>query len=360
MNTLKTLEFQQQKCLMTGKMLPTLPDFSGAFLRRLSKVLLLTSVSTVLTASPGWAVVLTPTNVSVSTPSGSNNGTLNGSSSQPYTDDILLNTVTFGSVTFQSTGNAFRTVQRAAVITNRSGVNAEFGDNDTGSDLNSNPFVTAGILNEGASLPSTTRESTVQAVQDAAVQAAFNSLSLSQGTDGEKGNYSYDLIFQQGTVDNSSAADAVPELVFFERGVNSNFQVQVITGGTQASPTLSNPVTVLASNMFPTGIYIDTIEIDGGQQLGAIGIDLNDFGLGANVPIFGARVTSINNTGADIYGQFVTVVDQDQQIRDTPSELVPFELSPAMGILALGAWGVIAQLKNKVQKWKFSRRGELN
>lgn len=37
-------------------------------------------------------------------------------------------------------------------------------------------------------------------------------------------------------------------------------------------------------------------------------------------------------------------------------QAVPFEFSPGLGILALGACGAIAQLKSKVQKWKFSGR----
>ena len=34
---------------------------------------------------------------------------------------------------------------------------------------------------------------------------------------------------------------------------------------------------------------------------------------------------------------------------------VPFEFSPGLGILALGTCGAVAQLKNKMQKWKVSK-----
>lgn len=38
---------------------------------------------------------------------------------------------------------------------------------------------------------------------------------------------------------------------------------------------------------------------------------------------------------------------------------VPFEFSPGLGILALGAWGAITQLNSKVQKRKFFESGSL-
>ena len=50
-----------KKLIMTTKE-ATLPD-AGAFVRKLSKVLLLTSVGTVFLASPGWAVVVAPTSI---------------------------------------------------------------------------------------------------------------------------------------------------------------------------------------------------------------------------------------------------------------------------------------------------------
>ena len=39
---------------------------------------------------------------------------------------------------------------------------------------------------------------------------------------------------------------------------------------------------------------------------------------------------------------------------------VPFEFSPGLGILALGACSAMARLKNQVQKWKFSRSAFLH
>lgn len=286
------------------------------------KILLLTSLGTVLTASPGWATGIKPSSMTVSVPAGSNNGTRDGkSAATAFIDDILLDTITFGGVTFQSQNSAFKAAQRVEVTSGAGQINAEYGDSDTGSDGNPNPFVSGGIVSEGASLPNITRESADSTIQDSAIEAAFSSLSLSQGVDGEGPDYSFNLIFQQGIVDNSTAVDQVPELIFFERGVNSDFSVQAITGGTLANPTFApNTVKFLRSDLQPTGVYIDTIEITNGQQLGAVGIDLNDFGLSAAEAIYGIRLTSLKSSGADMYGQFVSAQDPSQ-FKNVPSKL---------------------------------------
>lgn len=335
------------------------------------KVLLLTSVGTVLTASPGWAVPIRPISLDVSSPvtrscssrvttNCTNNGTQNGTSaSTAYIDDILLNSITFGSsTTFQrttnQTTNQIRTIQDARVFTGRGNINAEYGDQDDSRDGNPNPFVSAGIVSSGNPSDAQRESTNPTATQDNAIRASFSTLSLSQGIDGEELPFSYDLVFQNGILDDNSAVDQVPELIFFERGVNSDFSVQAITGGTVSNPTFSpNTVEVLRGNLWPTGVYIDTVEIGDGQQLGAVGLDLNDFGVGAN-PVYGIRVTALNDSGPDMYGQFITAREA-RQFTGVPSAVVPFEFSPGLGILVLGAWGAIAQLNSKVQKWKTSR-----
>jgi hypothetical protein len=317
--------------------------------RYLSKVLLLASMGTVLTTSPGWAAVLKPTGMTVTVPSNSNN-TGTGSSSSPYNDDILLNSLTFGGTTFQSNNGQFRAVLRADVISGAENVNAEYGDRDNGADKNPNPFVSAGIIKEGANLPTTTRESTKPSIQEASIKEAFSSLSVSQGVDGEGPAYNLQLIFQNGVVDNNSAVlDQVPELVFFERGASSEFTVRAITGGTNANPVYSpNTVTVRSNNYYKSGIYIDTTEITGGQELGVVGMDLNDFGLTATDIVYGVSLSSINNTGADIYGQFLS---SEQPFPPPNPDLVPEPLTILGSGIALG-FGVLMQRKSsrKLQK----------
>lgn len=347
-----------------------LPGFSRAYAGKLSKVLLLTSVG-ILTASPScWAVVLAPTSLTVVVPTGSNNPqedglaltyTRTGSATsltatnpnatnarQTYVDDILLNTVTFAGTTFQNSSNSFRNVQQLQVTSQRQNINAEFGDSDTISDLNPNPFVSAGVANEGDNLggiTNPTRESTVPNTQDRALTAAFNSLSISQGTDGEAA-HAYRVLFDQGIVDNdiansptTSTVDNVPELVFFERGANSNFTARAIIGGTFNNPIYApTTVTVAAANLTPSGVFIDTTEIDARQQLGVVGIDATEFGItDANTAIYGMDFTT-DGTGADMYGQFTTAASSSQYRR----QAVPEPLTIIGSAMALG-FGVLMQ-----------------
>lgn len=345
-----------KKRLMADKA-ALLPNFSRAFVCKLSQVLLLISVSTGLTASPGWAVALKPNKIVVSVPSNSNNPQGNGDynynadnsaaptkltgNTQAYVDDVLLKEMEFGGGTIFLTNTNMRQSARAQVFSNRSAINAEFGDSDTGSDSNPNPFVSAGIINEGATLSDATRESTDSNIQDRAIQSAFNSLSLSQGIDGEETtNYVYRLTFDNGIVDNNNAVDQAPELLFFERGHNSTFLIRAITGGTISNPTFApTSVNVVTADLLPSGIFINTIEIPGKQELGVVGYDLNDFGVAADQVVYGVQISSTGLTGADIYGQFLTATNSNQFRNQT---VVPEPLTIIGSAMALG-FGVLMQ-----------------
>ncbi len=167
MDTLKKLLMATEEAI--------LPDVSGA-LCKLSQVLLLTSVG-ILTASPGWAVVLAPTNITVTIPSGTTNQqgagtriyTGPGGTSSPaaalnsnppqtaatsFVDDILLSSITFAGTTINSStgirsGLSNSRGAGALVVTPPGGtsprrdlISATYGDTDTNSDGNNNPFVT--------------------------------------------------------------------------------------------------------------------------------------------------------------------------------------------------------------------------
>ncbi len=359
-----------------------LPNLSQAFVGKLSEVLLLTSVG-ILTASPGWAVVVAPTSITVSVPAGSNNAQADGSTqtyslpatapisaANTYVDDVLLQSITFSGTTFTST-NLLRDTQRFEVTAGRANINAEYGQGgttasyiggtatitDTNSDTNPNPFVSSGSSTEGTYVPAATRESVNPIIQDAALQAAFNSLSISQGIDGEllTNAYTYRTIFDQGVVDSSTILDDVPELIFFERGLNSNYTVRAITGGTFANPTFAgNTVTLLQTQHTASGIFIDTVEINAGQQLGIVGIDLNEFGItAANTAIYGIELTSTdgNNAGADIYGQFASA-SNTANFRTVPSNLaaVPEPLTILGSGMALGFGALMKRQHSRKRK----------
>lgn len=365
-----------------------LPDFPQAFGRKLSKALLLTSVGTVLTASPGWAVVVAPTSITVAVPGTaggideSNNTQADGSTftysrtgtatsltstqtgaSTAFVDDVLLRSITFAGVTFQrnSTYNIVEAV-RVRVTSGRANINAEFGDQDLanngGSDGNPNPFVSAGVATTGTNLSGETnaiRESQDPYIQDRALSAAFNSLSISQGTDGEAA-HAYRLTFDQGIVDNNNATDNVPELIFFERGSNSAFSLRAITGGTFDAPTFAPTTVSVAGNTAtetPSGVFIDTSETPTAQQLGVVGIDLNEFGLTAGQAIYGFDLTT-DNTGADIYGNFAT--GTTSQFRTTPAALVPEPLTILGSGMALG-FGVLMKREYSRKRKKTEQTG---
>jgi hypothetical protein len=267
---------------------------------------------------------LQPTGMTITIPAGGNNGTRNGlSAPNAFVDDALLNTITFSGYTYSLAGGSFRYVTRARVTSaDRTVVNAEFGDLDNGADGNPNPFVSAGLVPEGQPIPLATQESTNPAIQDPAIRASFNSLSLVQGIDGENANYSIDFIFQNGIVDNNNAVDNFPEMIFFERGKNSSFSVQAITGGTFLSPTFaSTTANVSAAQQWQTPYYIDTVEIGGGQVLGCAGLDLNEFGLSSGETVYGFRLNSTGGTGADMYGLFFSAVDPGTQIKPLANQL---------------------------------------
>jgi hypothetical protein len=286
------------------------------------------------------AAPILPTSIVVTSLSGGNNGSRNGSSAaNAFVDDAVLVTLVFPGGTYNAGQGKFRAVRSARVVSNAASVNAEYGDLDNGADGNPNPFVTAGIVAEGAPVPLATQESTDPAIQNPAIAAAFGGLSLVQGVDGEGPDYVLDLIFQNGILDNNSAADTAPELAFFERGVNSSFRVTLILGGTLQNPVL-HPVSVdvLASQLWPSGVWIDTVEIGGGQQLGVAGLDLNDFSLPANTPVYGVRITSLSGTGADLYGNFLSALNTNQFV-PLPDELnVP---EPGTSPLFAGALGLM-------------------
>ncbi len=287
------------------------------------------------------AAIIQPNSIAVSVPSGSNDPT------SPYTDDVLLDQLVFGSVRYRRLDNALRAVMYAKVYYQRTGVNADFGDNDDGDDGNPNPFVAAGLISPTETLTDALRESTVPSIQDAAIRAALATFSLSQGVDGENTDYGIDLLFSQGVRDDRpNRSDRTPELVFFERGANSSFTVRAILGGTLDNPLVSDAITISSTMLWQTSFQINTIEIDEGQALGAIAIDASDFTLNGvsigNAIVYGVRITSTDTSGADIFGVFA-LSNNPNRFSDLPAGMGVPEPAPAatlalgLGLLALCA-----------------------
>ncbi|MDB6172522.1 MAG: sorting protein [Chthoniobacteraceae bacterium] len=342
--------------------MPNIPDSRHA---KLLSVIITGIALCKIICPPIQAAVLYPdaNSLVVTIPAGTNNGTRDGkSAANAFVDDAYLNTIKFTGTTGPTntysagtsasfTNNAFRPVTVARVTANNANVNAEFGDLDNGSDGNPNPFVSAKLVAEGFNLtsdPNPTRESVDPAIQNPAIAASLNSLSLVQGVDGES-DYTMNLFFGSGVNDSNPAVDSAPELLVFERGVNSDFTVRAIIGGTIAVPLFApNTVTFTRNAAANTGFYIDTIEITGGQQLGAYGVDLNDFFTGAPSTVYGVQIASITGSGSDLYGTFLSAINPNQFVAPlSGAEPVPegSALPAALGVAGLAMMDALRRFR---------------
>src|SRR6056297_127481 len=197
-------------------------------------------------------------------------GALDGATS---TDDILLSTIRFGPnnnrVTFNGSSGEIIPGLASVFLAGGGGtnVNAEWGDNDDNDDGNNNPFVKAGYA--GAS-----QESTDIDVINATLLQVFRTLNIMEGVDGEDENFRLELIFERGVRDNNGGAlDAIPEVIIFERGLNSDVAVQLLL----ADGGVTNELTIDRDDFRDAGVNADTVEIGGSQPMGVVGVDLNAF-----------------------------------------------------------------------------------
>mgnify|MGYP006432385741 CR=1 FL=1 len=209
------------------------------------------------------------------------------------------------------------------MLTGRDWINAEWGDNDDGSDGNDNPFAKAGY-------PNADQETTDPTIQDAALLNAFNSLSLSEITDGENdsgSSFSFKILFDGSLAFDDVGGDNRPDLVFFERGLNDEFVVDLIIGGSFANPIYSDPLNLLtidSGNFWDTGFQINTVEISGAQPMGVGGFDLSDWQLSPGTDVFGFRLSAEDTSGPDLGGFFLAAEDPN----DFGPSLPDFDPSP--------------------------------
>ncbi|MEA5514281.1 exosortase-dependent surface protein XDP2 [Nodularia sp. UHCC 0506] len=117
------------------------------------------------------------------------------------------------------------------------------------------------------------------------IAASLGNLNLNNIIDGEDdGQFKLNLFF----------ADAVDNLFFWERGLNSKLKVEAIdaVGNVLAG---SSAFTILANMWTDAGYSIDTTEIGSAQAVGSKGLDLTAFGLAKNSSIVGIRVSAESN-----------------------------------------------------------------
>ena len=300
----------------------------------------LTVATALAAAAPAHAAVITPDDVSVVTPAGSTDTT------SPFTDDVLLESLRFGTTTYDGTGGAFSVARRFEVLTGRDQINAEWGDTDTAADGDPDPFTKAGF-------PAGDQETTDPAVQDQTLLNAFNSRSLSEITDGEgQSRAAFKVLFEQSLAFDDVGGDGLPDLVFFERGRNDVFEVELITGGSFANPTLSAPLTIDSAEFSDAEFAVNTLEIGNAQTMGVGGLDLSDFGLGPGDSAFGFRLTT--DDGPDLGGFFLAAENPetfgsplDEPLPGEPVGTVPL---PSTGWMLLGSLALGALARRRVTR----------
>ncbi|GAB4167401.1 MAG: hypothetical protein Kow0020_00230 [Wenzhouxiangellaceae bacterium] len=281
-------------------------------------VIVIVCLASVLLASVSQALTR-PNRITVVVPAGTNNpiapGTYtcrrNGSGTNPLrcnnnnglgviVDDLYLDTIRFDGTTF----NANQIIPGMAALFLSGGggtnVNAEWGDSDDNSDGDDDPFDKAGYP-----IPPYNQESSNVMIIDATLRQVFRTLNLVEGTDGEDQNFRLQMDLESGVQDNNGTqVDSIPEIIVFERGLNSDVAVQLLL----ADGGVSDELTVSSGQFRDIGFNIDTIEIGGGgQELGVVGIDLNEFSGAGFDPaadvVVGLRFGSAGG-GADIFGIF--------------------------------------------------------
>jgi hypothetical protein len=296
--------------------------------------------ATVLSAGAAGAAVLNPASVTVSVPAGSNDPV-----GPTYTDDVLLDTLTFidgfgNPVVYDGRTGSLAAASSFKVLSGREKFNAEWGDADDGADGDGNPFQKAGV---GAHPQETVRPD----VQDRALLEAFNSRSISEITDGEAaGTGSFAVTFSKSLAFDDVGGDALPDIVFVERGGNDLFSIELILGGTAAAPVYSSALTVDSGSFARSGVFINTVEISNAQELFIGGFDLSAFNLSSNDLVSGFRLTT--SGGPDLGGFFLAAADASTFGGPGPFTFTtaPIPL-PAPAFLLIAGLGSLALLRRQ-------------
>ncbi len=274
-----------------------------------------------------------PDAIAVTVPGNSNDPT------SPYTDDVYVDSLTFGGTIFSAV-DQIAAIARFQVLSGRGQINSEWGDNDTAADGDDNPFAKAGF-------DPALQETTDPTIQDETLLQTFNTFSLSEMSDGEGGgSFHIRAAFSQSLTDNALGTDNLPELVFFERGLNDDFAIRLITGGTFDAPVLTDWLETSSRGFYDTAITVDTLEISRAQKVGVGGYDLSEFGLNGDERAYGFELISRNGTGPDLNGFFLTAEDPGDF--GTPLPGVPIDSAvplPAAVYFMLAGFGALAGIR---------------
>lgn len=148
--------------------------------------------------------------------------------------------------------------------------------------------------------------------------------NMSRLIDGEDtGSWTLDLFFSPGEYLDADGDASTVEIALLERGVNSDINVYGITTGN----SLTGPIFVGRSNVGNAGWTLDTLEIEGAQTVGGVGISLDPSWTG----LIGFRFEAMSDfNGPDLIAVGVT-------------RTIPAPSSLAL----LGAFGVLARSRRR-------------
>lgn len=281
-------------------------------------------VSVALAACVSSAAPLHPDSIQVLTGEGG------ASTSSPYQDDVYLNRIGFGDTLYTYTENMVA-IDQFEVLEGRDNINAEWGDLDGAEDGDDNPFAKAGY-------DPSLQETVDPMIQDLSLKQVFNANSLTEMSDGEGGDgFWFRASFTHSLVDDIFGIDTQPEIVLFERGLNDEFDIRLITGGSFYDPITSDWLTTDSRDFSRTGIYVDTVEIGGPQELGVGGFDLDEFGVAEGERVYGLEIRTNGNSGPDLNGLFMTAESVD--LMGPGLTPVPVQSSTLfLGLSALGSF----------------------
>ncbi|MEC4986508.1 MAG: exosortase-dependent surface protein XDP2 [Oscillatoria sp. PMC 1068.18] len=160
-------------------------------------------------------------------------------------------------------------------------------------------------------------------ITDEDLTSVLGNLNLNSIIDTEDtGKSAINLFFDQ----------AVDNLFFWERGLNSKLDIQALD--TEGN-LIGNLFTLNSENWQYAGFDIDTLEINSAQKVGSIGVSLAD--LGVQTPISGIRVTTL---GEDYNGPDWKVVGSTASVPESSSTLT------LLGLGTIGLFGLRRRLVN--------------
>jgi hypothetical protein len=185
---------------------------------------------------------------------------------------------------------------------------------------------------------------------DAEITANLSNLNLNNVMDVEEdGRFGLNTTFSRAVKDNHAGADSAAELLIFERGRNSDLNVQALDAN--GNP-IGNELTLLrngrpGSNQVDAGFQIHTSET-GQQHVGLWAIDLDQLGV---TSLSGLRVGTPRDSGLFNGPDFKIIGVDTGTTGPGTVQNAPEPSAAALTVAAVVAWGLSRWRRRLVRKW---------